>query len=659
MPVTDRREPGVYVTIEDKSYIAPSFETGRVGYIVCVCDRGPHNRITKVTSTSKFHSLFGKPDYRRTSQAHYNADKFLQYSSNLLVTRVVPEDSYWGNVIISQNETPDAVAESYDFVNGSNIVTPNDASAYNAFDIGEWIYADGDTNAEAAQIIAKDDTPSFTFTLDRDYEGSSVSSSTAQKLEHFTVTSQTSVDNDNDLPDTSSDVVYYFYANGAGVFYNNIKIKGSRNIQMEKMYVDTNGNPLYKYVFMDIGIYQVNEDNTETLLEGPWTVSLIRRIPTGSTVRDLTSGRIIYIEDIINEESDFVRCKSAMAVENLITAVDSEDNRLQVMLLLSESVPIATNNIARGGLQLNEGTDGTGIYDTSGNLSMDSALEGLIKQAYMGVLTSIDGSVEQLPEVTYPWYIPDYILCGGYSSDIQDGARQLTEYRQDCIVLADTGQYVSDYETDIERRLNNIPWNTWTGIIYVQYRRIFDYYTGNRIWINPTYHAIERHLYCDGMYFLSEPVAGIEKGAIQENIDLAYRANHTERGDLIDNELNPVIVENQGKYILSQFTSWKSLSILKRAHVAKFVAFIRKVIPTLLKDILQRRATGYWINQGKFRVDNFLSNFLENPAVERYSVLKSFTTNVSFDEISSELNIVVDLTFIRAIEKINVYLIVH
>jgi len=236
---------------------------------------------------------------------------------------------------------------------------------------------------------------------------------------------------------------------------------------------------------------------------------------------------------------------------------------------------------------------------------------------------------------------------------------QLAEYREDCICLADTGANEVRYEKDIDNRLNQVPWNSWTSMLYVQFRERFDEYTGSKMWITPVYHALERHLYCDGAYFIAEPVAGIEKGAITEPITLAYRANHTERGDLLTDELNVTIVEPQGKYFLTQFTTWKRLSILKRAHAAKFVAYIRKVIPTLLKDILQRKATQYWINQAQFRVDNFLDNFMEDPATERYSILTKKSVSVEFDDIQSELNVYIDITPIRAIERINVFISVY
>ncbi len=442
---------------------------------------------------------------------------------------------------------------------------------------------------------------------------------------------------------------------------------------MEKLYTDTDGNVLYPYLFMDIGIYQVNDDNTETLLEGPWTVSLTRRTSTGSIIKDPTSGAVLYIEDVLNNESQYVGVISANGVNRLVatgstTEAQATKARLQVMLLLTVTgaTVSTTGNIAAGGITLENGTDGTvntgrtlPMYNSAGNLEADREyLNGLIKLAYQGGLTSVDGSIEQMPECVYPWYEPDYIITGGYPATVQDGGRALAEYRQDCICLADTGSFVTNYASDLDARLNDVPWNTWTAALYVQYRKIFDPFTGEWIWMTPVYHALERHLYCDGAYFLAEPVAGIEKGAISEPITLAYKANHTERGDLQDAELNMVIVEPQGKYILTQLTTWKRLSVLKRLHVAKFVAYVRKVIPTLLKDILQRRATQYWIGQAQFRVSNFLGKFLESN-IERYSVLKSFSVSVIFDETTSELNVYVDMTPIRAIEKINVFLVVH
>lgn len=680
MPVTDRREPAVYVSIEDASYAAPTLETGRIGYIVTVCDRGPHNRIVKLTSREQFHRLFGQPNYRRTTQAHYLADKFLQYSSNLLLVRTMPDDAYWANEEIKTSTTSTIITYGtvptdalFTFTPGNASVICSDLDSFNAVSLGNWIFATGDSVESAAQVVAKT-AVSLTFTLDRNYAGTIAIETTAELCTPYTTTSTASITAESDMIPTDADIVWYFYAKGAGTYYNNIKVMGVRNVELEKMYTDSDGVVLYKYLFMNIGVYYINEDGTTTLLEGPWTVSLTRKTALGSTIKDISSGTVLYIEDVINNNSDFIGCISAQAADDLVAVGTITENqatkrRLQVSLLLTVSgstVDSSTGSIAAGGVQFENGTDGTvdtgrelPMYNSTGNLESDrDYLDGQILLAYQGGLTSIDGSIEQMPECVYPWYQPDYIITGGYSATVQNGGRYLADYRQDCIHLGDTGTYVTSYSDDLTARLTDVPWNNWTSMLYTQYRKIFDPFTGERIWMNPVYHALERHLYCDGAYFLAEPVAGIEKGAITEPIELAYKANHTERGDLIEVELNPVIVEPQGQYILTQFTTWKRLSILKRGHVAKFVAYIRKVIPTLLKDILQRRATQYWINQAQFRISNFLSKFLESN-VERYSVLKSFNVTVNFDEVSSELNAIIDITPIRAIERINVFIIVH
>ena len=70
MAYTDMREPAVYVDIEDSSYVEETIESGRSIYSVILCDRGPSNQITRVTSQKQFHNVFGTPNYLKTTQTH-------------------------------------------------------------------------------------------------------------------------------------------------------------------------------------------------------------------------------------------------------------------------------------------------------------------------------------------------------------------------------------------------------------------------------------------------------------------------------------------------------------------------------------------------------------------------------------------------------------
>lgn len=719
MPVTDRREPGVYVTIEDASYIEPAIEVGRTVFIVGLCDRGPHNRVVEITSQAEFHKKFGQPDFTKCSQSHYVMDKAMQYTGKGMYVRVTPEDSTLSNSFIKENSssvtvigagneftftefsgtkpsktdptywsggaynsgtfdqsTYDADLAAYEASYDAGRIVSVDPSVFDSFSEGDWIYANQTPEgpSEAKQIITKN-SDDYTYILHEPYSGAvdgwgTYTVSAAKYVPYISGSDILSWDTSwTSEFDVDTSTVYHFWAIGAGKYYDNLKIKGARNVELEKMYTTENGDVKYKYLFMDIAIYYENDEGNDVLLEGPWQVSLVRRTPDNQIIRNLSSGQVLFIQDVINENSEYIQCVAGNAIQQLSLPASesnnivSEQNRQQIMLLLSNDTPVGTTNYVPLGNALTFGggsdgtTDGNPMYNTAGYLYQSDEIWGRVKQAYMGSMTSVDGSIEVLREVTYPWYTPDYIVTGGFPAWVQEGGRYLADYRQDCFHIGDS-EFNNRYEQDLEARLNDVPWNNWTSMLYVQYRQRKDEYTGQSMWITPCYHAIERHLAVDAQYFVAEPVAGIEKGAIAEPITLAYRANHTERGDLQEVEMNPTIVEPDGKYFLTQLTTWKRLSILKRAHAAKFTCYVRKMLPPLLKDLLQRKGTPYWIGQAEVRVNSFMNRFVDAP-VERYQILDQFTPYIEFDDQASELNVYIRMKPIRVIERINVYLIVE
>lgn len=727
MPVSDRREPGVYVSIEDASFVAPPAEVGRTVFGVVLCDRGRHNQVVTITSQEQFHKEFGTPDFTKCSQSHYVLDKAIQYTGKMLVVRAVNESAKLASVAIKETSDPSApVGTSTDFTfteftdtkpskredrfweswDGSGTATYNNGRFLNddyqqaliawqqaysdackvdfsgtevvfeQVNIGDWIYPDQIpyTHKIARQVIGKD-YEANKIILDKPLDTGTTGWGTITSSVYIYTPLTTSTDglnwntNYTSEMDVSADTVFQFYTRGVGKYYNNLKIKGARNVELEKMYMDSNNNVMYKYLFMDIGVY-LETDDGDMLMEGPWTVSLSQRTQDNKTIRDLASGQNLFIEDVINKNSEMISCVAGTFAQELM-GTDSELSemyRLHTTLSMSFATPVGTTNYVPLGNALffdggfdgfadSDSDSGTPMYDpNTGNLYVDNLLYGKVKQAFMGSLPSVDGSIEVLREVTYPWYEPDYVVSGGFPAWVQDGARQYANYRQDVFHLGDSGYNVST-EQDLESRLEDVPWNNWTSMLYTQYRERMDAYTGKKMTITPVFHAIERHLDVDAQYFLGEPVANIEKGAIAEPIKLAYRPNHTERGDLLENELNYTIVEAQGKYFATQFTTWKRLSILKRAHAAKFVCYCRKMLPPLLKDLLQRKATSFWINQAQIRVNYFFKKFVDSP-VERYKILDEYSADVVFDDVASELNIYVRMKPVRVIERINVHLIV-
>lgn len=804
MAILDRREPGVYISVEDRSYVQPTTEIGRTGYFVILCDRGPHNRIEEITSQSEFHELFGTPNFKKTSQTHYICDNFLRLGGTALVCRAVPygwteeadlaKNACIANSFIFEVNAPvdlGAVAPEisvskgkYKFTTTSTIVYAYDTAAYNEIrqgyyiwlgtddgdtykkkvvlkykdtdplaisnkqnliivlegnytgstnsawakcnyttkdlgteqsapdevadfsrgsvyveidatvqglklyrqtPLGSWIYPESLDYLSARQIVAKEEVLDdqdavigYRFKLDKTYGFGRSEAATPTigntAIKHYFPYVDSNIspfyDTSQFAPQSNRRALYMFHAIGAGSYYNALILIGSRNKQLEKQYLDSDDNIMYPYMFMDVALYKKNSDDSLTLLEGPWTVSLSKQTADNVIIRDFTTGNTLYIIDVINRNSKLIRAidGNSVALDKLIyddSAALAERRRLQVLLAFSTiSSYSGTNNYAMGGVDLRNGSDGDGQYDSYGYLNPSAYMYGIISRCYDGSLDSYDGTVEQITDAIYPRYSPDYIVAAGFNEDVHHAAMELAMNRGDCMCITDTtttenGTVVTSSDTDITNRENSYDWNSWNAMIYTQWRRQFDAYTGEHIWFSPVFHAMERHALVDALYFVSEPVAGIEKGVIDYPITLAYRPDHTTRGDLLDKELNYTIDEPDGTYFAIQFTTWKRLSILKRAHVAKFICYINKVIPTLLKDILQRKATQYWLNQAKFRVDTFLSYFLENPSLERYSTLRSFKTIVDFDDIRSELNVSIELYPIRAIERINVNIVVQ
>lgn len=571
---------------------------------------------------------------------------------------------------------------TYTFTNDSNIVICTGATpaaqqtAYSAVSVKDWIFPSTDTS-KARQVISKifdNDPESETYgeyhlILDEPFEGPTAEDASVRKFVPVQIISNINIRSEANIDENDSDNIYSFYAVGPGKWYNNIYLIGRRNISLERMYTDEDGNTLFPYLFMDLYVYQENSDGTSTLLEGPWAVSLVKEIPAGNgstqVITDITNGREMYIETVINENSNFIECKSALGVSNLLDAyattpetdLDIERKiRLQVQAEFASGTVNGSDTKGYDGFYLDKGEDGL-QYNAQGRLNLqEGKIEGTLVQAYNGTLESVDSSIELIVQTIYPRYNFDYVVCGGYSANIQNAARQLADTRNDCMVLADTG-YNTSANSDLSSRENSYGWNTYNAMLYSQFRKRFDPNTGtNKFWFSPVFHALESHLFVDNNYWISEPVAGIEKGIISEAITLAYVPNNAKMSDLMENEVNVTISEEDGKYFLTQFTTWKRLSVMKRGHAVKFVHYLKKAIPPLLKDILQRKATPFWINMVDARIKGFMQSFVAEDG--KYASISSFTVMSTFDDARSQIDVVLGIRPLRAIETINVRIVV-
>jgi hypothetical protein len=584
----------------------------------------------------------------------------------------------------------------YKFTNNSKDVICLDINSYNILKEGDWIYPIFDTAQPELyantkrQIIRKEIigsvSPTYKLILDQNYVNTaSISFTTYYEINK---SQPIIVDSRNNLryePSTNAggadpsdpNIIFEFLGIGIGSFYNNIKIVGYRNTSLEKLFIDKQNNPQYKYAFATIYIYEERPNEEDLLVEGPWDVSLINKTKDGTIIRNINSGEELFISSVINRYSNIIRCYYGTGADRLLSDDDAETLRLMVLTELAKgksTTKLSTYFSDNIGIKLDKGEDGN-QYDSQGRLNLDgnSDLVGAIASAYNGSLTSTDGSIESLPQTIYGIYFFDYIVTGGWAGTFRElssnsvlninshmfsSALELADLRMDVLVIGDTGDN-NTTSKDLLARQNSYLENSFNAMLYSQYRQIIEPYTARPIWISPVYHAIERHLAVDRQYWIAEPVANIEKGALQEAAELRYKPNLAGLEDLMDAEVNPTLSEPDGKYFITQLTCWKRLSAMKRAHVVKFVHYVKKELPKLLKDILQRKATPFWINQANARINGFMSKFVQGSApTDIYTAIKSFSSQVQYDSLRQELNVILMIDPVDVIETINVRIIV-
>lgn len=549
---------------------------------------------------------------------------------------------------------------TFEFELNSNIVIATDVASFNSINVEDWVYPVSSVQRYARQVVKKDIsiTNQYLIYLDMVYAGpSSTVAETVFKYVPFETISIQDLRDEQSVDTQDPDNLWYFYARGAGSYYNRLFVRAVRNITYEKMYLNSAGIPLYKYAFMDISVYQSNTDGTSTMLEGPWTISLMNRAGE-QVIKDITTGKELYLTKVINERSKLIKCVESEFAANILEGadLDAEVKRLQVSSLFSAGTVTRLQTKGSEGFFLENGVDG-GIFDAYGRIDLDKPeVQSIIARCYDGSFKSVDGSIESIVQSIYPWYLFDYVIAAGYNVDIQNAARQLVDARNDAVLLSDTGALYYNPESEIAIRKNSMDWNTWNAAIYTQYRKVFDKYSGKYIAMSPVFHAIDCHLKTDNEKWISDPVAGYVKGAIQDNIELAYKMDLIHLEDMLENEMNPTIVEPDGKYFLSQFTTYKPLSAMKRLHTVKFVQYIKKQIPGLLKDILQQKGNSYWTGVANTRVKGFMQPFIRKNSI--YESISSFDVSTEFDEDRSELFVGLTIKPLRSIESIHVNIIV-
>jgi hypothetical protein len=174
-----------------------------------------------------------------------------------------------------------------------------------------------------------------------------------------------------------------------------------------------------------------------------------------------------------------------------------------------------------------------------------------------------------------------------------------------------------------------------------------------------SYYALLSHLRIDNQYSITEPVANLVKGSLDNTtVNLTYAPTSLEIEKLRNEQINTVIVEPDGTYIIDQLTMYKKASKLSRINIVKVLHRIRKDLPKLLKDLLQTKAIGSVIDTAISRTEGELSKWIISPENVVDGIFESATVKATFNEETYKLRLTITVNPVGTLESIDIPIIV-
>jgi len=318
-------------------------------------------------------------------------------------------------------------------------------------------------------------------------------------------------------------------------------------------------------------------------------------------------------------------------------------------------------------VRLYNGTDGSNLFNHLGYINCHGDSSEEHPNAKDLLLRELNRN-EELRQVLYPKYTFDYLPTWCEDIDIINAGINLCDSTEMAFGLHSLPKtYDSNFITsgfankDIDCRQSDIFKSTVNNMLYTSQgnNTHVDIFTGEQYYMPASYYALMNHLKIDKEISITEPVANIEKGVIRnQSKNLQYSPSSLEIESLRNAQINSIIIENDGTYIIDQLTMFKKLSKLNNANVVKTIQALRKKLPSKLKPFLQKKATAdiqsaavqaaySVVNQYVISNDNLVNGIFEYAKITPY-----------YNEVTKRLRLTMTISPIGTIEIIEVPIVV-
>ncbi|RLA81933.1 MAG: hypothetical protein DRG78_08385 [Epsilonproteobacteria bacterium] len=316
-------------------------------------------------------------------------------------------------------------------------------------------------------------------------------------------------------------------------------------------------------------------------------------------------------------------------------------------------------------IKLYSGTDGENLHVNSVLNMVGISEEG--KENASQLILDFYNNTDTLREVLYPRldfdYIPDWTenfdVCASIINLADDIGLSLPILSMPLtynptIVTKDLSSY------DIKSRREKLFQSSYNSALYSgQMNKTHRTENNNRIYMPLSYYALGAHLRIDNQFSITEPVANMIKGTLDSTeLNLTFAPTSLEIESMRNVQINTVIVEPDGTYIIDQLTMYKKASKLSRINIVKVIHRIRKDLPRLLKDLLQTKAIGSVIDTAVSRTEKELNKWIITPENTADGIFQSANVKADFNEETYKLRLTITVNPVGTLESIDIPIIV-
>ena len=667
--------PDVVSKIVDlTSYV--SSVAGTAAFMVGFNEKGEDNVVKLVTGRQSYISEFGSPNIqtfgRKFGQASYNAYNFLGQSGNLYYMRALPDDASFANLVLGAyrpNENSPWEA-SYTYVPATNANNKQelydsctDSTTFIPFGVFYPIGRGVDYNKLSVKVYRHSNTSRvgsyFLDILEKQDDGSEAIK------ESFEISFNPSDKNKN----------------GDSIWITDILSRYSELLRFAMLKSDENyftGYDMFYRIFdSNIGTalaYNTGSDLSGRTISVPYLYdpkqdfsqwkSLASSINSDYIVEVVDdAGHLIYgyVGDLIPQDNNGATIAIYKDEKKTTRGwnPDPKDSESLAYFNFNESVEyrikhrmLTVEDIFSTNIALRNGSDGS-LRDNKGNIVSAVATQVLSK-AFKGTLKSPedgDKLVDEMYDVESNYFT--VIFDAGYPTEVKTEIVNLAKTVEFAIAFIDNGDNTKPTGingSEISERLANNNFNTYNCSVMANYSYVYDSFTGQYIWVAPSYFMSSLIPNNDKIGEIWYNAAGFKRGSIDGVKQLRYVPKKEERDALYDKQINVISKFSQGYVFMSAVTSQTRISPMQDVNIARCVMYCNKALKDYARNYIQDANDEVTWSNVSTEINKFLADIKSRRGLYSYTVEVAAT---EYEKKNKTFHITVELEPMRAVETIN------